>query len=178
VDASLTCSWEYRAAADSARAEGWFGNLDVGGGDESPGVGGDGVRTTARVFGSWDDGGGVMEEVVGGAGDVNFSILAMGDPEREADRSAGVAGIDSSVDGISTDSWEACDNGASSSILPRRKRDQDATDTSGLQTGRALFAGSTIRKANRVRRLPVVCATREGMVMSVEGRAGGRVPWR
>jgi hypothetical protein len=141
----------------------------------SPGVGGDGVRTSTRVFGSWDDGGGVMDEVVGGAGDANFSILATGDPEREADRSiAGVAGLDSSVEGISTDSWEACDNGACESILPRRKQDQGATDTSELRTGGALFAEGQYA----MRRLPVVCATREGTWAAVAGRVGGRGPWR
>lgn len=101
----------YRAAADSIRAEGWFGSLEVGGGDESPGVGGDGVRTTERMLGSWDDGGGVMDEVVGGAGDVNFSIFATGDAEHEAERTSGVAGLDGCVEGITTDSWEACDIG-------------------------------------------------------------------
>lgn len=78
----------------------------------SPGVGGVGVRMTDRVLGSWDDGGGVIDDVVGGAGDVNFSSLVTGDSDGDADGSAGVAGLDSSVDGISTESWEACDNGA------------------------------------------------------------------
>jgi hypothetical protein len=112
------------------------------------------------VFGNWDDGGGVVDEVVGGAGDVNFSVLVTGDAEREADcNMAGVAGLDSSVEGISTDSGEGCDNGVCESILPRRKRDQGATDTSELQTGGALFAEGQYA----VRRVPVVCATREGM---------------
>lgn len=64
-----------------------------------------------------------MEEVVGGAGDVNlgsgesaFDMLAKsGEPERNL----GVVGRDTSVDGR-RESWEACDSGAWESILPRR----------------------------------------------------------
>ena len=47
----------------------------MSGGDDKPGVGGVGVRIGGRVFGTWDDGGGVMDAVVGGGGEVNFSTL-------------------------------------------------------------------------------------------------------
>lgn len=48
---------------------------EVGGGDDRTGVGGVGVRTDVRIAGTtgatWDDGGGVMEDV-GGTGDENL----------------------------------------------------------------------------------------------------------
>ena len=115
AEALLICSWEGRAAADSARAEGWLGSLDVRGGDDSPGVGGVGVRMVERVFGSWDDGGGVIVDVVGGAGEVNVSALGYcagsGESERDSDRSGGLSGLATSVEGMSTESWEVCDKG-------------------------------------------------------------------
>lgn len=101
----------------------WEESLDVGGGDVSCGVGGVGVRMTVCEWGIWEDGGGVMEEVVGGAGEVNLArsgetaldmFAAVGEPERNL----GVVGRDSSVEGMS-ESWEACDGGAWKSILPR-----------------------------------------------------------
>jgi len=66
-------SCEYSAAAASVSTEGWLGSLLVGGGEVSWGVGGVGVRMTAREFGNCDDGGGVMEDVVRGGGDVNLT---------------------------------------------------------------------------------------------------------
>jgi hypothetical protein len=44
----------------------------VGGGDVSCGVGGVGVLAVTRLFGIWEDGGGVMEEA-GGGGEVNLA---------------------------------------------------------------------------------------------------------
>ena len=87
----------------------------MGGGDESPGVGGVGVRTVNLLFGIWDDGGGVID-AVGGAGDVNFSTLVVGagpgESECDRDRMRGVSGVESSVDGIATESWEVWESGA------------------------------------------------------------------
>jgi hypothetical protein len=89
--------------------EGWLGSLLVGGGEVSWGVGGVGVRSPAREPGSCDDGGGVMEEVVRGAGDVNltrsgeasFDMLAgAADSESDAERMRGVSGPATSVVGI------------------------------------------------------------------------------
>lgn len=57
----------------SVKADGWLGNLLVGGGDVSCGVGGVGVLMAARVPGTWEEGGGVIEDVVRGAGEVNLT---------------------------------------------------------------------------------------------------------
>lgn len=71
-----------------------------------------GVRATTRVFGIWEEGGGVIEEVVGGAGDVNLArsgettLDISADPDCDAKASLGVAGLDSSVEGMS-ESWES-----------------------------------------------------------------------
>jgi hypothetical protein len=79
----------------------------------SCGVGGVGVLR--RVLTTWEDGGGVMDEVVGGAGDVNltrsgeasFDMLpAAADSERDAARNVGVSGWTVSVEGTSScDGW-------------------------------------------------------------------------
>lgn len=109
-------SCEYRAAAASVKTEGWLGNLAVGGGDVNCGVGGVGVRKLARVSGIWEEGGGVMEDVVLGAGDVNLTrsgeaspdmLAGAAEAERDADACStlGVSGPASSVVGIS----ESCD---------------------------------------------------------------------
>jgi hypothetical protein len=73
------------------------------------------VRTAARAFTAWDEGGGVMDEVVRGAGDVNLTRSGDGfdmsrgaaDSERDAERSVGVSGRATSVDGMkgSCDGW-------------------------------------------------------------------------
>ena len=89
----------------------------MSGGDDKPGVGGVGVRIDGRVFGTWDEGGGVIDAVVGGGGEVNFStfVLCAEPGEFEGDTECirgGVAGPGSSVDGMATGSWEVCDNGA------------------------------------------------------------------
>jgi hypothetical protein len=105
----LSC--EYSAAAASMSTAGWLGSLLVGGGEVSWGVGGVGVRMTAREVRSWDDGGGVMEEVVRGAGDVNLTrsgeasfdmLTGAADSESDAERNWGVSGPATSVVGIST----------------------------------------------------------------------------
>jgi hypothetical protein len=69
----LILSCEYSADAASVKPDGWLGSLLVGGGEVSCGVGGVGVRMPARMSGTWEEGGGVMEEVVRGAGDVNLT---------------------------------------------------------------------------------------------------------
>lgn len=81
----------------------------------SCGVGGVGVRTAARVFGICVEGGGVMEEVVRGAGDVN--LTRSGDAAFDMLTGAvGVSGRTASVVGIkSCGGWY---NGAWESILP------------------------------------------------------------
>lgn len=88
----------------------------MSGGDDKPGVGGVGVRIDGRVSGTWDDGGGVIDAVVGGGGEVNFSTFVLcadaGEFERDTECMRGVAGPGSSVDGMATESWEVCDNGA------------------------------------------------------------------
>ena len=100
----------------------------MGGGEDSCGVGGVGVLASARVFGIWEDGGGVIEEVVGGAGEVNLTrsgetTLTMpddggGEPEGETEESIlGVAGREYSVDGM-RENCESWDRGAWESILP------------------------------------------------------------
>lgn len=77
----------------------------------SCGVGGVGVRTAARLLGTWDDGGGVMEDVVRGAGDVNLGdatfdmLTGAADSERDGERNLGVSGRATSVVGIN----ESCD---------------------------------------------------------------------
>lgn len=144
--------------------EGWPGSLEVGGGEDSWGVGGVGVRTTVREFGICDDGGGVIDDVVGGAGEVNLARsgeLALDmeasaeDSEGEMERSLGVVGLESSVEGRS-ESWDVWDKDAWASILPRR------TDTSEMQAGhrRALFAFFWQRERRTGRRLPVGVARR------------------
>lgn len=54
-------------------------------------MGGVGVLATAREFGSCEDGGGVMDEVVGGAGDVNLT--------RSGERALGIFGGAGDSDG-------------------------------------------------------------------------------
>lgn len=97
------------------------------------------MRAITRVFGTWDDGGGVMEEVVGGAGEVNLTLfgdtafgVCSGDSESESERISGVAGPESSVEGT-RESWEICDKDGCKSILPKRIQAQAATDASEMQ---------------------------------------------
>jgi hypothetical protein len=65
-----------------------------------------------------------MEEVVGGAGDVNLALSGetafdiSSDSDCSAEGSLGVAGRDSSVEGMS-ESWDSWDKDACESILPR-----------------------------------------------------------
>ena len=79
----------------------------MGGGDVSCGVGGVGVRATIREFGIWDEGGGVKDDVVGGAGEVNLAwsgetaVDMLRDARCDAEASLGVAGLESSVEGRS-----------------------------------------------------------------------------
>jgi hypothetical protein len=94
-----------------------------------------GVLAATRGTGSWEEGGGVIDEVVGGAGEVNLAgsseeaFWNSGEPGIEGERSlGGVVGCGSSVDGMRT-SWE---NGACRSILPGQLLQvvQAASDTS------------------------------------------------
>lgn len=82
AEALLTWSWEYSTAAAASVRATVLVSFEVGGGEVSWGVGGDGVRTAMDcVLGSCDDGGGVIEV--------------------ERDFSPGVAGRVSSVVGSS-----------------------------------------------------------------------------
>lgn len=114
----------------------------VGGGDVSWGVGGVGVLK--RVLTTWEEGGGVMLDVVRGAGDVNFTrsgeatfdmVAAAADSERDAERNVGVSGRVTSVEGTSScDGWWS---DAWLSMLPGRKRClqamRDTSDVRGRQ---------------------------------------------
>jgi hypothetical protein len=109
------------------RADGWFGSLVVGGGEVSCGSGGVGVLMMLRLVGTCEDGGGVIDEVVGGAGDVNLTLSGLlrldcpGEPGLEGEaRLVGVAGRESSVEAMS-ESWESWDKDAWESILPGRR---------------------------------------------------------
>jgi hypothetical protein len=105
------------------------------------GVGGVGVRMPARVLTIWEEGGGVMEEVVRGAGDVNFTRSGeasfdmspgAADSERDIERTLGVSGPANSVVGTS----ESCDGwcrGVRLSILPKAQAVQAVGDTSGVR---------------------------------------------
>jgi hypothetical protein len=89
----------------------------------------------------WEDGGGVMEEVVRGAGEVNFTrsgdasfdmLRAAVDSEGDAERSLGVSGRVDSVVGIN----ESCDagySGAWESMLAKAQLAWAMQDTSGVQ---------------------------------------------
>jgi hypothetical protein len=102
-------------------------SLAVGGGEVSCGVGGEGVRAVVRVLGIWEEGGGVIDEVMGGAGEVNFAWLdGPGGSDGEAERRLGVSSLDISVDGTS-ESCDGWDTAAWESIL------QASTDTSEVQ---------------------------------------------
>jgi hypothetical protein len=127
--------------------DGWFGSLLVGGGEVSWGVGGVGVRMLVRMLGIWEEGGGVMEDVARGAGDVNLrrsgeAPFAMSrwatDSERDADRPLGVSGAASSVVGMS----ESCDGwcrGVWLSILPEAQTVQAMRNTLRVRgAGRAI----------------------------------------
>jgi hypothetical protein len=83
-------------------------------------VGGVGVLAAVRNTGSWEDGGGVMDEVVGGAGEVNLyrsgdlacdMLRGPGDADLEPEYILGVAGRESSVVG-SRESWDNWEKGA------------------------------------------------------------------
>lgn len=102
------------------------GILTVGGGDDRWGVGGVGVRTGARIGATWEDGGGVIEEVFGGAGDTNLALsgvraigMADGAGDVEASWRCGVVGPkfwESSVVDMS-EACAACESCAWTSIL-------------------------------------------------------------
>lgn len=86
----------------------------------SCGVGGVGVLAMTRVFGIWEDGGGVME-AVGGGGEVNLAWSdGPGEPGDEVNGSIGVGGRDNSVVGT-RESCESWDKDGCDSILPGRK---------------------------------------------------------
>lgn len=118
-EALLICSCGYKAAAASVKADDWLDNLLVGGGEVSWGVGGVGVRMAEREFGSCEEGGGVMEEVARGAGDVNLTrsgdasfdmMTAASDSERKSGvsgRATSVVGIRVSGAGGYKDAWES-----------------------------------------------------------------------
>lgn len=113
-----------------------------------------GVRMLARVLGTCDDGGGVMEDVVRGAGDVNlkrsgepsFDMLAgAAGSESDAERNLGVSGPATSVVGIST----SCDGWCSAlwlSILPEAQAVQAMGDTlgCGARGGKSQSSGASV----------------------------------
>lgn len=117
-----------------------------------------------RLLGICEDGGGVMDEVVGGAGDVNLTLSAFdcpGEPGLEDEpRLVGVAGRESSVEGIS-ESWESWDSDAWESILPGRgwpkPRATRQKCSSRVASPREVCAGRLARR-RAVARVPVELA--------------------
>lgn len=171
-EALVTWSDEYSAAAASVRIDGWLGNLLVGGGDVSCGVGGVGVRTAARLFNTWAEGGGVMDDDVRGAGDLkparsgdaSFDILAAAaDSDREAERKSGVSGRAASVVCInkSCDGWY---RGAWLSMVPKAQAVQAVRNTSD----NAGCAGCSPSRSQ-----PVSLGVRADGVFGGVGAAGG-----
>jgi hypothetical protein len=152
-DALLILSWEYSAAAASVSTDGWLGSLLVGGGEVSWGVGGVGVRMLARVFGICEDGGGVMEDVARGAGDVKPAFAmstCAADSERDAERPLGVSGAATSVVGMS----ESCDGwcrGVWWSILPDARTVQAMRNKLGVRGEISVFRSQCTRNARATR---------------------------
>lgn len=76
-----------------------------------------GVRATVRESGSWEEGGGVMEEVVRGVGETNF--LCSGEAEF-FDRLTGIGGVSGrAVSVVGTKSCDARFEAVWESILPK-----------------------------------------------------------